>query len=462
MATDSRTLEEIRPELEEKLAQTARSHNVPGAAVGIRRGDEEQYAYYGVTSIENPLPVDDKTVFQIGSTTKTYTATAAMRLVEQGRLDLDATVRTYVPELKLEDESVAEQVTVRQLFNHTAGWAGDHFLDTGFGDDALARYVESMAGLEQRSPLGTIASYNNASLCLAGRVIEKVTQTTYEAALRDLVLDPLGLKDSLFYPWDVMTRRFASGHVEQKEELQVARPWHLPRNANPAGGLVCTARDQVRYASFHLGDGIVGGGRVLSRASLDLMKQATFSLEGGSLGDEVGISWLLRKVQGVQLVGHGGGTHGQQSSFDMVPEHHFAIAVLTNSDSGSTLHRELVRWALEAYLGIEDRDPTPLDLSEAELGEYAGTYRSEHGTLTLVVEGDRLVGTISYSEEALAHMRAVFGDQDPEPKPVPLRILADDRCLVVEGEARGMKGNFVRQDGRITGVNVGGRLSTRV
>jgi CubicO group peptidase (beta-lactamase class C family) len=166
------------PRLEERLAAAAREYKVPGVAVGIRRGGEEQYAYYGVTSIDNPLPVDATTLFHIGSTTKTHTATAAMRLVEQGRLSLDAPVRTYVPELRLKDESVAQQVTVRQLFNHTAGWVGDHFLDTGFGDDALARYVESMAELEQRSRLGSIASYNNASFCLAGRVIEKVTGTT--------------------------------------------------------------------------------------------------------------------------------------------------------------------------------------------------------------------------------------------------------------------------------------------
>jgi len=307
-----------------------------------------------------------------------------------------------------------------------------------------------------------VASYNNASLCLAGRVIEMVTQTTYEAALGELVLAPLGLEESVYFPWDVMTCRFASGHVEQKDELEVARPWHLPRSSNPAGGLVCSVRDQIRYAAFHLGDGGADGKQVLSRATLDLMKRPTFSLEGGSLGDEVGITWLLRKVTGAQLVGHGGSTHGQQASFDMVPERHFAIAVLTNSDAGAALHRELVQWALEAYLGIEDRDPEPLDLSADALAEYAGDFASEMGTLSLVVEGDRLIGTIAYSEEALAQMRAVFGDQPPEPKPIPLKILPGDRCMVVDGEAKGMKGNFVRDEGRITGVNVGGRLSTRV
>ena len=100
---------------------------------------------HGVTSVENPLPVDEHTLFQFGSTGKTFTATAIMRLVDQGRVDLDATVRTYLPELTLSDESVAGAVTVLQLLNHTAGWSGDVFDNTGDGDDALARYVELMA-----------------------------------------------------------------------------------------------------------------------------------------------------------------------------------------------------------------------------------------------------------------------------------------------------------------------------
>src|SRR5215467_12890607 len=109
------------PDLTEKLAELAERYRVPGVSVGIYHGGAEHHAFTGVTSVENPLPVDAGTLFQIGSTTKTYTATAIMRLVEQGRVDLDAPVRAYVPELRLKDESVAERVTVLHLLNHTAG-----------------------------------------------------------------------------------------------------------------------------------------------------------------------------------------------------------------------------------------------------------------------------------------------------------------------------------------------------
>jgi CubicO group peptidase (beta-lactamase class C family) len=138
--------------LQETLTEMATRLEVPGVAAGVLLAGEEEYAF-GVTSVENPLPVQEETLFQFGSTGKTFTATAMLRLVDQGRVDLDAPVRTYVPELRLQDEDVAQHVTVLQLFNHTAGWAGDLMDDTGAGDDALEKYVARMETLAQITPL---------------------------------------------------------------------------------------------------------------------------------------------------------------------------------------------------------------------------------------------------------------------------------------------------------------------
>ena len=201
MGSDQETLQAWVAESAERLA-------VPGVSVGVYHDGAEHRAVWGVTSVENPLPVDDDTLFQFGSTGKTFTATAIMRLVAEGRVDLDATVRTYLPELRLQDESVARDVTVLQLLNHTAGWAGDVFDSTGDGDDALARYVEKMADVDQVTPLGASVSYNNASLSVAGRVIERVTGTTFERAIAQLIFEPLGLEHCFFFPNDIMTRRF--------------------------------------------------------------------------------------------------------------------------------------------------------------------------------------------------------------------------------------------------------------
>ena len=172
----------------------------PGVAVGLLHAGEEDAAGFGVTSLENPLDVTPDTLFQIGSITKTFTGTAAMRLVERGELDLDAPVRTYLPELKLSDEDVAARVTTRHLLTHTGGWIGDHFDDLGSGDDALARICASMSSLPQLTPLGEVWSYNNAGFYLAGRVIEVLSGKPYEEAMQELVLEPLGLEQTFFSP----------------------------------------------------------------------------------------------------------------------------------------------------------------------------------------------------------------------------------------------------------------------
>src|SRR4051812_47390299 len=94
------TLDEIGPELRERVAEAAERLRVPGVAVGVLLEGEEEYVYHGVTSVTNPRPVDETTLFQIGSTGKTYTATAMLRLVERGLVDLDAPVRRYLPDFR--------------------------------------------------------------------------------------------------------------------------------------------------------------------------------------------------------------------------------------------------------------------------------------------------------------------------------------------------------------------------
>jgi CubicO group peptidase (beta-lactamase class C family) len=186
--------------LQSFVSGLAEELDVPGVSVGVLHDGEEQYAYHGVTSIENPLPVDERTLFLCGSTTKTFTATAIVQLAARGEVDLAAPARRYVPELRVQDEDAAASVTVLQLLNHTAGWDGDFFKNTGEGEDALAGYVEAMAVLRQLTPPGEAISYHHASLAVAGRLIENVTGMTYEAAARELLLEPLGLDNSFFFP----------------------------------------------------------------------------------------------------------------------------------------------------------------------------------------------------------------------------------------------------------------------
>lgn len=454
--------------LQEKVDELAKEHEVPGVSAGILLDGEEHYGFAGVTSVENPLPVDANTLFQFGSTGKTFTATAIMRLVEQERVDLDAPVRRYVPELELKDPSVAEKVTVLQLLNHTAGWEGDLLEDTGNGDDALARYVEKMRGLEQTRPPGTGVSYNNASLSLAGRLIEKVTGSTYEQAMRDLVLAPLGLDNTLFFPNDVMTRRFAVGHNRQQDgSFKIARPWAIPRSSNPAGGMSAPASEQLAWARFHMGDGRAPDGtKLLEEASLRRMQEPTAEIVGSALGDYVAISWFLRDVSDVRLVSHGGTTNGQHSTFVMVPERRFALISMTNAGpNGPQLNRELQVWALEHFLGVLDAEPEPVDRPSERLAAYLGTFETVAVACEITERGGGLEVAISIKPEMAAVLREA-GDEPPEDDPpIPLGFLDldSDNFVVSDGPAKGMRGYFVRSDdGEVSGVHLGGRLASKV
>jgi CubicO group peptidase (beta-lactamase class C family) len=454
--------------LQQKLDEEAEKRGTPGVAVGIYHEGAETYANYGVTSIENPLPVNRNTLFQSGSTGKTFTATALMRLVEQGLIDLDERVRTYVPELRLKDEDVAGNVRVINLMNHTAGWSGELYDDTGHGDDALEKYVARMAGLPQDFPLGLTASYNNASFSLAGRIIEKVTGKTYEDALKEMIFEPLGMDHSFYDSADVMTHRFAIGHRRNEEDVtEVTRPYRDARGMNPAGGASQNAADLITWARFHLGDGrSATGERILKPETLDLMKQPTVDISGSGLADHVGICWMLHDYRGVRIVGHGGNTTGHSSAFTTVPERDFAITVLTNcSTTGGVLKLELRRWALEQIGVAKEPDPEPISLDNTALGPFVGDYETHATALHVAAGNGGLDLEVTVKPEQVL---ALFPDGNvPKQPPVVIRFLSgttDRFVYTFEGhDVPPQPGYFARDaNGDVVGIHLGGRLAMRV
>jgi CubicO group peptidase (beta-lactamase class C family) len=458
-------------QLQAFVEEAAERHGVPGTAVGVFLDGEVHYAFHGVSSVENQIPITEDTLFLFGSTGKTFTATAILRLVDQGKVKLDAKVREYIPELELKDEDVAREVTVLNLLNHTAGWQGDVMESTGEGDDALERFVAKMAEVEQITPLGATVAYNNAAVNLAGAVIARVTGKLYEEAMKELIHEPLGLKNMFYFTNEVITRRFAVGHKQDPNtgEITIARPWAMARGGAPSGGSAVSsnAGDLIKWARFHLGDGTAEDGtRVLSEELLKKMQEPTVETPGSALGDAVGIIWLLRDVDGVKLVSHGGDVNGQHSEFVMVPERNFAVVTLSNCDiSGSHMMDEIVKWALETYVGIVDKDPEPIELSDEELATFVGDYETRVVEVGITPAPGGLTLKIVPKEEAIKELTESGEDPPPDYPPFPLKFLPGegDRYIITEGLAKGMKGYFVRDDsGKVEAVHIGGRLATRV
>ncbi len=443
----------------------AQKYGIPGVAVGVWADGRENYACYGVTSIDNPLPVDQDTLFVLGSVTKTYTATALMCLVAKGLVELKAPVRRYVPELNLNDEQAATEITVLNLLNHTAGLDWRVNVDTGEGDDALAREVAKLCELKQIAPPGIRASYSQAGYDLAGRILEKVTSLTYESAVASLLLEPLGLSHSFFSRDDVMTRRFAVGHnLGEDGMLRMARPWRHWRSDNPGAGLTSSVENQIRWARFHLGDGSTDSGvRILPAEVLNRMKEPTIALQGSSLGDAIGISWFLREVDGVHTVGHGGSANGQFAELLIVPERNFAVVAVSNAgpDAGLAFNQATVRWALDHYLRVVDHDQEPLPYDEVQAREIVGIYENDMMTLTIGSDGAGLTVECGIKPEIRA---ASLTEPPPDLPPAGLGLLPGhaDGFIITSGGLKGQRGFFTRDtSGAIVGADLGGRLFKR-
>jgi CubicO group peptidase (beta-lactamase class C family) len=447
----------VRP-LPEDIARLVRREmkrtGTPGVAVGILHRGRAYAEGFGVASVDLQTPVDTATLFQIGSTGKTFTAAALMRLVERGEIDLDTPIRRYLPELKLRDADVRRRVTLRHLLTHTGGWVGDLFLDTGRGDDALAKVVAAMAKVPQLTPLGATWHYNNAGFYLAGRVLETITGLTYERAIKELLLDPLGMTHSAYLAEDLMPHRVAMGHGEKRGK-QFVQPWWGLRSVAPAGGLVSDVVDQLRWAEFNLGDGRAPNGeRLLKRASLKDMQRP--HAEAGVLADFVGLSWLLEDVGGVRLVAHGGTTIGQLSTFTMAPAKQLAVTTLTNSTSGRSVNQAIVARVLERYAGVKRAKPKIPRVPPDDLASYEGRYVDGLKQLEIALKpaGARLRGTLAALAPGLA--------DDDELPTVRLALMEKDRAVHDGDLYSGLRAEFLRNGaGRVAWIRMGGRLYRR-
>ena len=428
-------------------------YHVPGVAIGIWHDRREELAGWGVTNVDHPLAVDADTLFQIASVTKTMTATVIMRLVERGDVSLDAPVRTYLPSFQLRDVEAAKRATVKHLVTHTGGWLGDCFADFGNGDDALQRYVDAMVELEQLTPLGEIWHYSNSSFTVLGRIIEVVTGETYEEAMRALLFEPLGMDHTVTSAGEAIVHRTSVGHQIIDEQPRVATPWAFPRATTPVGGVVSTVRDLMRYARFHLGDGHASDGtRLLSKQTLDLMRTP---LADADLDRKVGVAWFLRDVQGTWLQYHGGVAIGQQGVLMLAPDRNSAIAVETNSVRGGLLHGAVTKWWQKELLGVEQPEPVYVELDRPRYEALAGRYAAELSDAELELSDTGLV----YRSFSHNKLKVTPPPQDPPPSRVA--FTSDDQFTLLDGPLKDTRGEFLRSNGHVKYLRVGGRVYRR-
>jgi CubicO group peptidase (beta-lactamase class C family) len=425
-----------------RLALLARRHKVPGASLGILRAgadgrpDEIVEAAYGYANAPAKIEATTDTLFQIGSMSKVWTATLAMQLVDEGKLDLDAPVAEVLPELTLGDADVAKTVTMRQLLSHTSGIDGDVFTDTGRGDDCLEKYVGLMSEVKQNHPLGATWSYCNSGFVLAGRVIEKLCGLTWDGALREKIFTPLGLEHAVTLPEEALLFRTAAGHVDVSAEPTLAPVWQLPRSLGPAGLISATSADVLAFAKLHLAGGLAPDGtRVLSAASAAAMTEFQAEVpDKYVLGDSWGIGWIRFGWDGQRLVGHDGNTIGQAAFLRILPEAGLAVTLLTNGGNTRDLYEDLYREIFAELAGVALPTPIapPATPANADITPHLGRYERA-GVLMEI-----LSGTETIDGPALrTTITGPLAELTPDPvSQYPMTAIRPDLWLVREPDAQ--------------------------
>jgi CubicO group peptidase (beta-lactamase class C family) len=437
-----------------------KEYGVPGVALGIVVDGHVAIRGLGVTNVEDPLPVTPHTVFPIASISKTFAATAMMRLVEQGKVDLRAPVRTYLPDFRVRDEAASRDVTVWHLLTHLGGWEGQ-VSGPDRGSETLKNFVASITDLMQVAPPAKAWSYNNAGFSIAGRIIEVVTGSSINRAMRDLVFQPLGLEHAGTTAGDFIVQRFAAGHSTRDGRTSLQRPFS-PSSSVTAGGVGLCITDLLTYARFHMGDGTTEkGDRVLKRESLEQMRTPQLRKQGTD--DEIGLAWHIRRVGPIRTFGHGGTLGGHILLLEIVPERNFAIAILTNANSGWRLIQDVEREALKSYLGatyalnqgiahrglVETLPSVEPLAKQPDPAPYLGTYIRPNNSYVVRTEGGRL----------LVQDRSNSGGSGRESA---VAFYGPDRVVVIDGPDRGQSIEFVRDDaGRVNWIRVVGRVAVR-
>lgn len=444
-------------ELEKQFQAFVEVHKIPGAVLGITYQDESAVFATGITHVDHPLPVNKDTLFQIGSISKTFTALLGMRLIEEGLLKLDEPITGYLADTPLEELAIMQGVTLRNLFQHNAGWIGDWFPGLWHGEDAIARYAYSMIANRRLTPLGQVYSYNNAGFAIAGFIYETVTGQSFPDLMQQMLFIPMGLHRTYYRPWDVMMQRIASGHDVREGEAFALPIWSIGLSSAPKGGIISTAGDLQTYGQFWLAGGITRSGeQLISPESLKAMFEL---IPIGIIPERIGLAWFGHDLYSQRIYYHGGQTVGQTARLTLVPDSDMVIACLTNSNRGGMLNEQITDWALRNIGGL-DREPLPVvEMAAEALDEYAGEYDAQLTAVRLERQGDQLLLWL--------HNKGGFPVQNtppavPDPtEPMQLAFFTPDGAYILDGpDARA---EFIRdENGQIAWFRVFGRIHRRL
>jgi CubicO group peptidase (beta-lactamase class C family) len=414
-----------------RLAASIQKHNVPGASAAVFHDGRWEVATAGVTTVTTGVGVTPETVMHIGSIAKVLNTTLLMQLVDDGRIELAAPLKRYLPDFRVADRDAAERITVEMLLNHTCGIDGEYFADAGPDAERIEDAIPRIARQGQIHSPGAELSYCNSGAVLAGYLAQRLLGKSWYTLIEERIFKPLEMQHSVVQPSNALLHRATVGHFLNTDGTNRRTSFaFLNPSFAPAGTTaMLSAKDLATFALAHVNDGVgPNGHRLLSADSARRMRRQTAVWRGVG-GGGFGLGWMTFDKG---ILGHDGGGPGIVSWLYADPAANTVAAVLTNAAHGGAVIDEITTPLYEdagaktlaaAYDELEKQaTDAPVD-PRAYVGEY------ESVTLAFrVVPHEkgialRIRGKVRFYET----------DRLEESPPLPLRPIRDGHFTTGQG-----------------------------
>lgn len=416
------------PGLDAYVTKAMQTWKVPGLAIAIVRHDSVLYTKgFGVLAVGGTTPVTDQTLFEIGSSSKAFTATLVAMLVSDGKMRYDAHLTDYLPDFKMYDPVANTEVTLRDALTHRTGIARGELVWLGSGltrDEVLHR----VRFLKPEAPFRSHYSYQNMMFLAAGQAAGKAGGSTWDELVKQRIFEPLGMTSTVT-DYHNAGANAARPHGMVKDSV-FAEPFMNGSNIAPAGAILSSAHDMAQWLRFQLGDGTFNGKRLVAAAAIrethtpQILMTAAPEAGMRAVTDSIpvthfstyGMGWMIEDYRNHLMWQHGGNTIGSTAAVGMLPEDKLGVVVLSNM-AGAQLPAILMHYIFDRQIGAPMRDLSAeayartlaqrrradsMQVAQAgavrhgalpvELSAFAGAYAdSLYGDATVTVENDHLV-----------------------------------------------------------------------
>jgi CubicO group peptidase (beta-lactamase class C family) len=321
--------------LDDFIPAQMKKWNVPGLAIAVVQHGKVIYSHgFGSRDLKQNLPVTTKTIFAIGSISKSFTSLSMGIANDAGLFDWDKPVRDYLPEFQMYDTEASERMTPRDLISHRTNFAG-HDMVWYTSDFSREELVHRLRYLQSNHDFRSGYNYNNLLVMTAGYLVGKVSGQGWENFVQQRIFQPLQMNSTNFSITEMQKNSdYSHPYIEIDDKVQET-PFHPLPGVCPAGCINSNVEDMARYAIFQLGKGKVGDQQIVSEANLQLTHTAQVPMGDDEQFKEIGpysygMGWVITSYRGHRNIWHNGGIDGFYSLLTMLPEEELGIVILTN------------------------------------------------------------------------------------------------------------------------------------